>query len=58
MSDLVTGRGSEGGHWYTRTGECCYEIKGANGKMRSVTLRDARKLGLVPGFSAISKMEA
>jgi hypothetical protein len=57
MSDLVTGRGSEGGHWYTRTGECCYEIKGANGKMRSVTLRDARKLGLVPGFSAISKME-
>lgn len=57
MSDLVTGRGSEGGHWYTRTGECCYEIKGANGKMRSVTLRDARKLGLVPGFSAIAQME-
>lgn len=58
MNDLKTGRGSEGGHWYTRSGECCYEIRGANGNMRSVTLRDARKLGLVPGFSSIAAMEA
>lgn len=58
MSDLKTGRGSEGGHWYTRAGECCYEIRGANGNMRSVTLRDARKLGLVPGFSSVAAMEA
>jgi hypothetical protein len=57
-NDLSTGRGSEGGHWYTRAGECCYEIRGANGNMRSVTLRDARKLGLVPGFSSIAAMEA
>lgn len=57
MNDLQTGRASEAGHWYTRTGECCYEIRGANGNMRSVTLRDARKLGLVPGVSSILRME-
>lgn len=56
-SDLTTGRASEGGHWYTRSGECCYQIKGANGNMRDVTLRDARKLGLLPGVSSILKME-
>lgn len=55
--ELKTGRASEGGHWYTRSGECCYEIRGANGKMRDVTLRDARKLGLLPGVSSILKME-
>lgn len=57
MSDLTTGRASESSHWYTRAGECCYEIRGANGKMRDVTLRDARKLGLVPGVSSILRME-
>lgn len=58
MTELTTGRASEGGHWYGRDGSCVYEIRGANGKMRSVNLRDARKLGLVPGFSSIAAMEA
>lgn len=44
---------SEQQHWYTRTGEPAYEMKGANGNMRAPTLRDARKLGLVPGVSTI-----
>ena len=34
-----------------------YEIRAAAGHMRPVTLRDARKLGLVPGFSSIANME-
>lgn len=40
-------------HWYTRDGQPCYEIKGANGAMRAATLRDARKLGLLPGVTTI-----
>ena len=55
--EATTGRASEAGHWYDRSGKPCYEITGANGKLRPVTLRDARKFGYVPGFSAISAME-
>jgi hypothetical protein len=44
---------SESGHWYTKTGEPCYEVRGANGQMRPTTLRDARKLGLVPSVTGI-----
>jgi hypothetical protein len=49
---------SESGHWYTKTGEPMYEIKGANGNMRPTTLRDARKLGLVPSVTTIIKQAA
>lgn len=54
----TTGRASESQHWYTPSGEPAYDIRGANGAMRPVTLRDARKLGLYPGVSAILSMEA
>lgn len=57
-AQLQTGRAGEGGHWYGRDGSCCYDIQGANGNMRSVTLRDARKLGLLPGYSSIAALEA
>ena len=56
-AELRTGRAAESGHWYDRQGRAVYEIKGANGKIRPVTLRDARKLNLVPGFSSIAAME-
>jgi hypothetical protein len=49
---------SESGHWYTRTGQPMYEIKGANGNMRPTTLRDARKLDLVPSVTTIIKQAA
>jgi hypothetical protein len=49
---------SESGHWYTKTGEPMYEIKGANGNMRPTTLRDARKLDLVPSVTTIIKQAA
>jgi hypothetical protein len=58
VSELRTGVAAEGGHWYARNGSCVYEIRGANGKWRPVTLRDARKLKLCPGFSSIARMEA
>ena len=48
---------SEGGHWYdAKTGEPRYTIVGANGQERSTTLRDARKLGLVPSVTTITKI--
>ena len=63
--EVTTGRASEGGHWYNLiTGEPVYEIEGANGQMRKVTLRDARKhlrertMLLGPGITTITKQLA
>lgn len=44
---------AESGHWYAQDGEPMYTIKGANGKERNTTLRDARKEGLVPSVTTI-----
>lgn len=55
--ETTTGRAAESGHWYDRAGHMVYEIRGSNGAMRAVTLRDARKYGWVPGFSSIAAME-
>ena len=47
------------GHWYCgKTGEARYTIIGANGKERNTTVRDARKLGLVPSVTTILKSAA
>lgn len=51
-------RASESQHWYTRAGEPMYEIAGADGVLRPTTLRDARKLNLVPSVSTIIKCAA
>jgi hypothetical protein len=40
-------------HWYTKEGRPLHEIEGANGEMRPTTLRDARKLKLVPSVTTI-----
>ena len=45
-------------HWYTRTGQTAYTLVGANGKERAPTVRDARKLGLVPSVTSIIKCAA
>ena len=45
------------GHWYTQSGEPCHFVEGKNG-VRDATLRDARKLGLVPGFSGVTSVLA
>lgn len=45
-----------GGHWYTVTGQACHTVIGANGKQRHTTLRDARKLNLLPSVTTVLKV--
>ncbi len=51
MSDLIA---KESGHWYDpKTGEPVFSVTGAKGQTVSPDIRHARKLGLVPGVTAI-----
>jgi hypothetical protein len=54
MAEIAT----EAGHWYAVDGSPAYEIVGKNGNLRPTTLRDARKLNLVPSVSMIMKEAA
>jgi hypothetical protein len=49
----MTEWGSESGHWYTRDGDPAYTVIGKNGSARNTTIRDARKMGLVPSVTTI-----
>lgn len=49
---------SDSGHWYNREGVPCYTLKGANGKIRNTTLRDARKNLYVPSVTEVMKIMA
>jgi hypothetical protein len=49
---------AESGHWYAQGGEPAYTIIGANGIERNTTLRDARKLGLVPSVTTVMGVAA
>jgi hypothetical protein len=44
---------SESSHWYTKDGEPAYTQIGAKGQVRNTTLRDAKKLGLLPSVTTI-----
>ena len=44
---------SESGHWYQADGAPAYTIIGAKGQERGTTLRDARKLSLVPSVTTV-----
>ena len=44
-------------HYYALDGTPTYELKGANGKMRPTTIRDARKLTLVPSVTTIMAVQ-
>lgn len=44
---------TEAGHWYAQDGTPAYEVLGKNGEPRPTTLRDARKLNLVPSVTTI-----
>lgn len=50
-------RPSESQHWYSRDGTPAYEVA-SNGAVRPATLRDARKLGLVPSVTMIIRHAA
>lgn len=47
---------SDSDHWYDRNGLPVYTITGENGSARPTTLRDARKLDLVPSVTTILKL--
>lgn len=49
---------AEAAHWYTVDGNPAYEIMAKNGNMRPTTLRDARKMNLLPSVSTIIKCAA
>jgi len=45
-------------HWYTRDGLPAYTVKARDGSDRPTTLRDARKLNLVPSVTSIIRCAA
>lgn len=45
-------------HWYSRDGSPAYQVEAAKGGMRPTTLRDARKLGLVPSVTSVIRSAA
>jgi hypothetical protein len=49
----VIARASESQHWYTRGGLPQYSVTAKDGSQRSTTLRDARRLDLVPSVTTI-----
>lgn len=55
---MIIGRASEASHWYTRTGDSAYTVTAKNGEQRPTTLRDAKKMGLVPSVTTIIKAAA
>lgn len=55
---MIVERPSESNHWYTKDGSPAYSVKGKDGQPRSTTLRDARKLGLLPSVTTIMKVAA
>ena len=56
LSDIIPP--AESGHWYHRDGSTAYEIQSTKGGMRATTLRDARKLNLVPSVTNIIRVAA
>jgi hypothetical protein len=55
MTDKIA---SEAGHFYTRAGDPCYTVKAKDGSDRATTLRDARKLDLVPSVTTVMQVLA
>ena len=45
-------------HWYSQKGEPWHTITGADGEERPTTLRDARRLNLVPSVTTVQKIKA
>jgi hypothetical protein len=45
-------------HWYARDGAPRYTVIGTNGKERATTLRDAKKLDLVPSVTTVLSVAA
>lgn len=55
---MIIARAAESSHWYGRDGAPAYTVTAKNGEQRSTTLRDARKMGLLPSVTTIIKCAA
>jgi len=55
---MIITRAEESGHWYQIDGAPAYYITAKSGEQRSTTLRDARKLNLLPSVTTIIKCAA
>lgn len=55
MKEFTTRKASDGGHWYTQTGELLSAVRGAKGQPVKPTLRHARVMHLAPGVTTIIK---
>jgi hypothetical protein len=54
----IIARAAESVHWYGKDGAPAYTVKAKDGSDRPTTLRDARKLNLVPSVTTILKVAA
>ena len=55
---MIAARPSESNHWYAQDGTPMYTVPAKNGEPRATTLRDAKKLGLLPSVTTIMKAAA
>jgi hypothetical protein len=54
----IIARAAESVHWYGQDGSPQYTVKAKDGSQRPTTLRDARKMNLVPSVTTILKIAA
>jgi tRNA nucleotidyltransferase (CCA-adding enzyme) len=54
----IIARASESQHWYDQSGKPMYTVKAKDGADRPTTLRDARKMSLVPSVTTIMSVMA
>jgi len=55
---MIAERPQESTHWYAKDGSPAYTVMAKNGEQRSTTLRDAKKMGLLPSVTTIMKAAA
>ena len=55
---MIAARPSESNHWYAKDGAPMYTVTAKNGEQRATTLRDAKKMGLLPSVTTIMKAAA
>jgi len=55
---MIAERPQESTHWYAKDGTPTYTVTAKNGEPRATTLRDAKKMGLLPSVTTIMKAAA
>ena len=55
---MIAARPSESNHWYAKDGTPMYTVPAKSGEPRATTLRDAKKMGLLPSVTTIMKSAA